>query len=67
LAVMHANNDSLGVRSASVSGSDAEGKPREDRPSSSGRVAILAYFSEVSSGATSSVKKLSPVWRSSHT
>jgi hypothetical protein len=27
LAVMHANNDSLGVRSASVSGSDAEGRP----------------------------------------
>jgi hypothetical protein len=29
LAVMHANNDSLGVRSASVSGSDAEGRPSE--------------------------------------
>jgi hypothetical protein len=31
LAVMHANNDSLGVRSASVSGSDAEGRPLEVR------------------------------------
>jgi hypothetical protein len=27
LAVMHANNDSLSVRSASVSGSDTEGRP----------------------------------------
>ena len=33
LAVMHANNDSLGVRSASVSGSDAEGRPLEVRQS----------------------------------
>ena len=33
LAVMHANDDSLGVRSASVSGSDAEGRPLEVRPS----------------------------------
>src|SRR5262249_3373145 len=28
---MHANDDSLGVRSASVSGSDAEGRPFEVR------------------------------------
>src|SRR5262249_49952276 len=32
LAVMHANDDSLGVRSASVSGSDAEGRPFESPP-----------------------------------
>src|SRR5215469_11648533 len=30
---MHANNDPLGVRSASVSGSDAEGRPFEVRQS----------------------------------
>src|SRR6516225_4896695 len=30
---MHANNDSLSVRSASVSGSDAEGRPFEVRQS----------------------------------
>ena len=39
LAVMHANDDSLGVRSASVSGSDAEGRPLEVRPS-----ARLTFF-----------------------
>ena len=46
LAVMHANNDPLGVRSDSVSGSDAEGRPFEvtslpDRLSSSSRITIL--------------------------
>jgi len=30
---MHANNDPLGVRSASVSGADAEGRPFEVRQS----------------------------------
>jgi len=32
LAVMHADNDSLGVRSASVSGSDTEGRPSWSPP-----------------------------------
>ena len=38
-----------------------------DRLSSSDRIAILVYFSEVSSRATSSVNKSSLVWQSSHT
>src|SRR5262249_29957494 len=47
---MHANNDSLGVRSASVSGSDAEGRPLEVRQSARptffiGRAVILGTLS----------------------
>ena len=64
LAVMHANDDSLGVRSASVSGSDAEGLP--DRLSSSGRAMIVDYFSEVSSRASGSMRKSHFVWQSRH-
>src|SRR5262249_31707626 len=52
LAVMHANNDPLGVRSASVSGSDAEGRPFEVRQSArpTFRALIVNSFSEVSRG-----------------
>ena len=53
LAVMHANNDPLGVRSASVSGPDAEGRPFVSLPgrlSSSGRALIVDSFIEVSRG-----------------
>jgi hypothetical protein len=56
LAVMHANDDSLGVRSASVSGSDAEGRPFEVRQSARPTFFIWPHynpvlkFSEVSRG-----------------
>src|SRR6516165_12341708 len=56
LAVMRANNDSLGVRSASVSGSDAEGRPLEVRQSARPTFFIWSLcdsghsFSEVSRG-----------------
>jgi hypothetical protein len=48
---MHANDDSLGVRSASVSGSDAEGGLLEfagppDQLSSSGRAEIVGTLSQ---------------------
>jgi hypothetical protein len=53
---MHANDDSLGVRSASVSGSDAEGRPFEVRQSARPTFFIwplynpVLKFSEVSRG-----------------
>jgi hypothetical protein len=58
---MHANNDSLGVRSASVSGSDAEGRPFEVCQSARPTFFIWPHhnpvlkFSEVSRGDGSSL------------
>jgi hypothetical protein len=53
---MHTNNDPLGVRSASVAGSDAEGRPLEVRQSARPTFFIWSHcdsghsFSEVSRG-----------------
>src|SRR5215469_5663573 len=41
---MHANDDSLGVRSASVSGSDAEGRPFEVRQSARPTFFIWSHY-----------------------
>jgi hypothetical protein len=65
LTLMNANNDSLSVRSASVSGSDAEGRPYEVRQSAKPvffiwpRLNCGHYFLEVSSGNGGSVDKIS--------
>jgi hypothetical protein len=72
LAVMHANDDSLGVRSASVSGSDAEGRPLEVRQSARPTFFIWSRcdcghsFSKVSSDTSGSADKSLLVWQSSH-
>src|SRR6266550_8140287 len=44
---MHANNDSLGVRSTSVSGSDAEGRPFELRQSARPAFFIWPHYNPV--------------------
>src|SRR5215470_2099388 len=57
---MHANNDSLGVRSASVSGSDAEGRPFEVRQSARPTFFIGRATQIFAAFILSSCRKLAP-------
>jgi len=59
---MHANDDSLGVRSASVSGSDAEGRPFEIRQSARPTFFIWPHYNPVLKFSEVSRGDCRPLW-----
>ena len=72
LALMNANDDSLSVRTASVSGSDAEGRPYGVHQFAKPAFFIWPrlncghYFLEVSRANGGSVDKISSLWQTGH-